>query len=183
MEDGRLVELVLDGDDGALETLHARYIQQLFQYVYMQTGNYHDTEEIIQDVFFKMAKNLWKFQGKSSFKTWLFSISRNTVIDYYRKQDKHRKTVAMGKAQLEAFTETVKSTEDQVMQKGIMNHITEALNRLSPDYRTVLHLRLIEGFSIRETADIMAKTTFAVKSLQNRARKKLADRVRNEVDV
>ncbi|RKL68312.1 RNA polymerase subunit sigma-24 [Salipaludibacillus neizhouensis] len=173
MEDENLVELVLDGDDGALETLHARYFQQLFQYIYMQTSDYHDSEEIIQDVFFKMARNLGEFEGKSSFKTWLFSISRNTVIDYYRKRDKHRKTMAMEQQELESFTDTVRSSEEQVIQNGMMDQIVQELNRLSPDYRTVLHLRLMEGFSTKETANIMGKTTFSVKSLQKRARKKL----------
>ncbi|WP_226037706.1 RNA polymerase sigma factor [Aquibacillus saliphilus] len=182
MEDERLVELVLDGDDEAFETLHDRYFQQLFQYVYVKTGNYHNAEEIIQDIFFKMAKNLWRFQGKSSFKTWLFSISQNTITDYYRKQNKYKKTMAMGHMELENLTEQVPSTESQVVQQDSLDEITKAINRLGPDYRTVLHLRLMEGFSIKETSYIMEKTTFAVKSLHNRAKKKLAECLRNEVE-
>jgi RNA polymerase sigma-70 factor, ECF subfamily len=81
-----LVQLALDGDDGALRQLHDRYIRQVFQYAYTQTRDYHQAEEITQDIMYKMASRLAQFKGDSNFKTWLFTIGRRVVIDHYRKQ-------------------------------------------------------------------------------------------------
>jgi len=173
MDDESLVELALDGDDEALRISHDRYVQPLFHYAYVQTGNHHDAEEIIQDIFYKMAKSLADFQGKSSFKTWIFAISRNVTIDYHRKQKKHKKSVAMPGKSLEPFTAPVKSAEDEVFQIGLKDDIFAALKQLPSDDQAVLQLRLIEGFSIKETAEIMSKTRFSVKSLQLRAKKKM----------
>jgi len=181
MEDEKLVELALDGDDEALRTLHDRYVQPLFHYVYVQTGNHHDTEELIQDIFYKMAKSLAEFQGKSSFKTWVFAISRNVVIDYHRKQKKHKVTTSMPQSSLESFTEIVQSVEEQVIQSGQTDYLLQTMNQLPSDYQTVLHLRFVEGFSVKETAEIMSKTTFSVKSLQHRARKRMVSLIRTEV--
>ncbi|WP_280769596.1 RNA polymerase sigma factor [Salipaludibacillus daqingensis] len=181
MEDEKLVELALDGDDEALRTLHGRYVQPLFHYVYVQAGNHHDAEELIQDIFFKMAKNLARFQGKSSFKTWIFAISRNVVIDYHRKQKKHKATTFMPHSTLEAFTEKVHSAEEEVLDKGLKNYLLQTMNQLPTDYQAVLHLRFVEEFSVKETAEIMKKTTFSVKALQNRARKKMMSLIREEV--
>lgn len=181
MEDEKLVKLALDGDDDALRTLHDRYVQPMFHYVYVQTGNHHDSEELIQDIFFKMARNLAKFQGNSSFKTWIFAISRNVVIDFHRKQKKHKSTTSVPQSTLEAFTEKVHSAEDQVIQKGLKKYLLQTMDQLPTDYQTVLHLRFVEEFSVKETAEIMSKTTFSVKSLQHRARKRMVSLIRNEV--
>lgn len=88
MRDEDLVQKALEGDDSAFRELHDRYIGQVLRYAYMQTGDYHRSEEIAQDVMYKMAVHLANFQGRSSFKTWLFTIGRRVVIDYHRKYKK-----------------------------------------------------------------------------------------------
>lgn len=181
MEDEQLVESALDGDDNALRTLHERYVSQLFHYAYVQTGNHHDAEELLQDIFYKMASNLDKFQYKSSFKTWLFSIGRNVVIDFHRKQKRHRQSVPIPQPVLEPLTGISRSAEDEVFRNSLKEYLLTALRKMPEDYQTVLHLRFIEGFSIKDTAEIMSKSSFSVKSLQFRARKKMMSLIRNEV--
>lgn len=182
MTDETLIELALDGNDQALRELHDRYITQIFRYAYTQTGDYYRAEEVTQDIMYKMARNLADFKGDSSFRTWLFTISRRTIIDYYRKQKKHQNSVSMTDEQMAHIPEGKKSVEDQVISKDRSNALLERMQQLPVNDRTVLHLRYIEGLSIIETAKAMSKTTMAIKSLQTRAKAKLAKLLKSEVE-
>ncbi|WP_176010675.1 RNA polymerase sigma factor [Paenalkalicoccus suaedae] len=166
-----MVKLALDGDDDALRELHGRYVQHIYSYAYMQVHNHHDAEEILQDVFWKMARSLHQFKGKSSFKTWLFTISRNVTTDYLRKKARD-KTVATDEIEAKT-TAYAQSAEEEVLAGD--DDLKEAMKLLSEDHRTVLSLRFIHGCSLMETAKVMRRTVFSVKAMQSRASKKLAE--------
>jgi RNA polymerase sigma-70 factor (ECF subfamily) len=180
ISDEELIERTLNGNDQALRQLHDRYIHQVFQYAYTQTGDYHRAEEVAQDIMYKMAVHLADFQGKSSFKTWLFAIGRRVVIDYHRKYGKEAHTLEVDSERLNRMAET-DSVESKVMNKTLREQLLKGLQQLSVDDRTVIYLRFMEGLSLAETAQVMSRTTQAVKSLQHRAKKKLADLIGSEV--
>ncbi|GAF11573.1 RNA polymerase, sigma-24 subunit, ECF subfamily [Bacillus sp. JCM 19046] len=165
MDDQELVKRVLQGDELAIEQLHKRYAQPLFHYIHMQTNSFHDSEEILQDVFYKAATQLHQFKQRSSFKTWIYTITRNRLIDYYRSNKAQKNQVELSplSADLHATPSSPYKLDD----------LQEALEQLPTNYQTVLHLRFIEGFSLLETAKIMGKSLYAVKNLQKRAQKQL----------
>ncbi|WP_087973482.1 RNA polymerase sigma factor [Oceanobacillus rekensis] len=181
MEDQELIRQILSGDKLAIQKLHSRYVDRIFNYIYLQTNSYHDSEELLQDVFFKTARQLHNFEGKSSFKTWIFKITRNVVIDYYRKNNNRSKSIAMEGGVLETKVGEAESAENTVLRNLHMGEVMQMLNKLPKHYQTVLHLRFIEDFSIKETAEIMGKTTLSVKALQHRARKELSEHINLEV--
>ncbi|MCL7745741.1 RNA polymerase sigma factor [Halalkalibacter alkaliphilus] len=181
MNDHELIREILTGDQQAIQQLHERYVDRIFQYIYIQTNSYHDTEELLQDVFFKVARQLGQFEGKSSFKTWIFKIARNVVIDYYRKQKKERQSISMDKDVIEHLGGKDESAEVTVLRHLHMDEILKTIDKLPSHYQAVLHLRFIEGFSTKETADIMGKSILSVKSTQRRARLALSERMNMEV--
>ena len=181
MNDQELIGEILKGDQQAVQGLHERYVDRIFHYIYIQTNSYHDTEELLQDVFLKAANHLDSFEGEASFKTWIFRIARNTVIDYYRKQKNMKKSFAMEDRLLENFAGETEAAETIVLRNLHIDEVFERINQLPNHYRTVLHLRFIEDFSIKETAAIMGKTTPAVKSMQRRASKILSEEINLEV--
>lgn len=181
MQDEKLIELILDGDDNALRQLHDRYVNQIFRYAYTQLGDYYQAEEVTQDIVFKMAQNLASFKGKATFKTWLFAIGRRVVIDYHRKNKKHQNNVMVETEKMDGLIEPYPSVEDEVVQKSSNEQLLSCIQQLAQNDRMVIHLRFIEGFSVAETAKVMSKTSLAVKSLQVRAKKKLAELMRKEV--
>ena len=85
MEDKQLIVEYLKGDEKALETLFSRYLKPIYTFVYRLTGNAQDAEDISQEVFVKVWKNLKKYDDTRSFKTWLFTIAKNTAYDLLRK--------------------------------------------------------------------------------------------------
>lgn len=177
MEDHELIHQVLEGDQSAIEKLHGRYVDRIFNYIFMQTSNYHDSEELLQDVFYKTASGLHTFRGRSSFETWIFRITRNVIIDYYRKNKKRNNSISMNQTILDSMTGSEESAENAVLRELDMDEAMFTLEKLPDHYRMVLQLRFIEGFSIKETANIMGKTTLSVKALQHRARKALLEQI------
>ena len=181
MTDEELVEAILDGDDEAMKELHGRYVHGIFQYLYMQTNDYHDAQELLQDVMHKAARKLATYKGKSTFKTWLFAIAKYAVIDYYRTRETKRRSTAVPDSTLEEVGEAGESAERTVMRQMKTDSVLSTIHDLPVSYRDVLHLRFVEGFSIKETARVMGKTSMSVKALQKRARSELVDRLGNEV--
>lgn len=179
MGDYDLIRRILNNDHAAIEKLHNRYVDRIFNFIYSQTNNYHDSEELLQDVFYKTATRLHQFKGRSSFKTWIFKIARNVVIDYYRHRST-RKDVAVEEDTLENIS-TEESAEHIVLRNLHMDEVMQTINQLPIHYKTVLHLRFIEDFSLKETAETMGRTVFSVKALQHRARKALSGRMNMEV--
>ncbi|MEN0642745.1 RNA polymerase sigma factor [Alkalicoccobacillus gibsonii] len=164
MSDQELVERILNGDHIAIQTLHDRYTKKLFSYIYSQTNHYHDAEELLQDVFFKAASHLSTFKKQASFKTWIFKIARNSIIDYY-KSSYIRNHFVEFKPENEHQQESAQAT---VMRNEEMKQLHHAINQLPLSYRTVLYLRYIEDFSLKETAAVMGKTVYSIKALQKR---------------
>lgn len=181
MNDHELIYRIQQGDHQAVITLHKRHADRIFHYLYMQTGSYHDAEELLQDVFFKAARNLKTFKGKSSFKTWVFKIARHTVIDYYRGSQKEKDTQSMEMDKFDFIGKYVDSAEDTALNHIQMNEVIKYIEELPLHYQSVLHLRFFEGFSIKETSKIMGKSVLAVKSIQHRARAALNQKMKMEV--
>lgn len=182
MEDRELIRQILNNDYRAMEELHRRYVDRIFNYIYSQTNDYHDAEELLQDVFFKTATRLHQFEGKSSFKTWIFKIARNVVIDYYRKNKHTRRHSPIEENRIETLGEEA-SLEHTVLQNMQLDEVMRAIDNLPEHYRMVLHLRFIEDFTLQETADTMGKTVLSVKSIQLRARRALSEQINMEVAV
>ncbi|NJP37575.1 RNA polymerase sigma factor [Alkalicoccus luteus] len=178
MTDEELVQRILQGEQEALENLHERHADGLYRYIYAKTSNRMDAEELLQDVFFKAAKHLPSFQEKASFKTWLYRIARNALTDYYRSRTVKHRAVPTEAQVLEAASGFADSPEETVVQQSAVADIAELINGLPSDYQEVLHLRLMEDFSTKETAAVMGKSMLSVKALYRRAKKKLAAELR-----
>jgi RNA polymerase sigma-70 factor (ECF subfamily) len=178
MDDRELIKRIQQGDNQAITVLHNRYADRIFYYIYMQTGSYHDAEELLQDVFFKAAKNLKSYKGKSSFKTWVFKIARHTVIDYYRGSQKEKVTMPLEMDKFDFIGQYADSAEDIALSHIQINEVMKHIEELPIQYQSVLHLRFFEGFSIKETSKIMDKSVLAIKSMQHRARAALNQKLK-----
>jgi len=84
--DSQLVQKYLSGDEESLKLLIRNYLKPVFSFVYHFVNNPAEAEDIAQDVFVKMWKNLKKFDQQKKFKTWLFAIAKNTALDYLKKK-------------------------------------------------------------------------------------------------
>ena len=137
-------------------------------------------EDIAQEVFAKVSRSLDSFKGKSSFSTWIYRIATNTALDKLRSPSFKRSSEHIpledspGAEDRNAWTGQAEPTVDQeVIRKEMGDCVREFVDRLPPDYRTVLILSELEGFKNREIADILEISLDNVKVRLHRAKVRL----------
>ncbi|MEW6408054.1 MAG: sigma-70 family RNA polymerase sigma factor [Patescibacteria group bacterium] len=84
--DQQLIKKCLGGDEKSLEILIKKYLKSIYRFAYRFVGNVQDAEDITQEVFVRVWKNLRKFDKQKNFKTWIFSIARNASLDFLKKK-------------------------------------------------------------------------------------------------
>ena len=166
----------LAGDDAAMGELVREYMDGLVIFLNSFTNNLSEAEELMEETFFRLAYKKPRYNGKSSFKTWLYSIARNLAIDSLRKR-KGYKTVS--------FDECTELTSNIDIEEAYLNEernaaIHKAISNLKDEYRQVVHLIYLEGFSNAETAVIMKKSNRQITNLLYQAKKALKTELEKE---
>ncbi len=146
-------------------TLYEKYFHRIWKYVYYKTGNREDTEDLCQEIFFKVWKGLDKFEGRSSYYTWIFKISMNTVISFYRKR-RFKKFVSLDSVDERHYSYERDETKERVLNK---------VKLLPDDLKKVIELYYISNFKIREIAEMMNIPEGTVKTKLKRARELLTE--------
>lgn len=134
----------INGDDEGLVDIIRDYKDGLILYLYGITGNIGLSEEYAEETFFKLAVKKPVFRGKSSFKTWLYAISRNAAIDGMRKSSRISDTP------LEEYTDIYDESdiEADLLKEEQRLHLHRAMKNLSNDYRQVLYLTFLRTFQL-----------------------------------
>lgn len=170
--DEDLINLYNNGDENALKTLIERYTSHIYNFTRRFCGD--NAEDITQDVFIKVWKNIRKFDSsKSSFKTWLFTIARNTAFDFLRK----KKSITFSDLETgldgEYFSNTIVDESlmpDEVLQKfQDVEFLNNLLSKLPIQYQAVLTLYYQEEMTFSEVGNILGKPLNTVKSHHRRA--------------
>lgn len=171
--DAQLVSEYLSGDEAAFESLVGRYLRRVYSFSARLTGNAQDAEEIAQETFLKVWRNLKKYRSDSSFKTWLFAIARNTAIDRLRKKDPLLFADLTGGDEdvspEEIFPDTSFTPAELAAQKDNKRQIAEVLERLPPAQREVLLLHYTEDMTFHEIGRVLGAPLHTVKSRHHRA--------------
>lgn len=159
--------------------IYNEYYPIVLRYVARIVGE-TDSEDVAQDVFDKVNRNLGEFQSKSKLSTWLYRIATNTAIDRTRsaayRYHKKKITIEEGATpdpQLSPEDCKPPSTDQVVIQKEMRDCIGEYIETLPPDYKTIIVLSDLEGLANKEIAEILDITLENVKVRLHRARIKL----------
>jgi RNA polymerase sigma-70 factor, ECF subfamily len=195
VDDRELVESARKGDRDAFRTLFERYHRRAYALAFGVVRHPDDALDVVQDAFIKAHKYLDKFEGNSSFYTWLYRIVMNLAIDHLRKH-RRQKPVELDEQHLEegagvgddALLPKILGSNPgrALLDKEIRARIDQALGELSDNHRSVLVMRELEGLSYEEMAQamncskgtIMSRLFHARKNMQRR----LADLVEHKVD-
>ncbi|MBD8031953.1 MULTISPECIES: RNA polymerase sigma factor SigX [Solibacillus] len=154
--------------------LYDMYHQDVFNFLFYLVKNRTAAEDLSHEVYVRVLKSYERFEGKSSEKTWLFSIAKNVAIDYFRKKqvrDKHAFTAFDWET--EQLVSPVPSPEQSMELNDELSRLLLALERCSGDQKMVIIMRYLQELTIQETADILGWTTGKVKTTQHRALKNL----------
>jgi len=169
--DEDLIKEYLEGNQDSFKILIDRYTTSLYNFIFRFVGK-DNTPDVIQDVFIKIWKNINKFDSsKSHFKTWIFTIARNTVTDYLRK----RKMILFSSLDKdeESFEDNIKDESllpDEALSKIEDNeYLNKTLDQIPPKYKEVLVLHYQEDMTFAQIGEILNKPTNTVKSYHYRA--------------
>ena len=157
----------LQGDDKAFVEIIRDYKDGLILYLNGFVNNILTAEELTEDVFFKLVTKKPRFNEKSSFKTWLYTIGRNTAVDYLRRNSKQKEVSA---EEIREIEDERLSLEQSYIKQERLLLIHRTLEKLKPEYKQVLWLVYFEDFSQKETAKIMKKSVHSIETLVYRAR-------------
>ena len=171
--EAQLVTDYINGEGSALNILIKRYTENVYFFIYRLAGNTGDAEDIVQEVFVKVWKNIEKYDTEKNFKTWLFTIARNTSIDWLRKK-RHIPLSAFDNDEGDnVLKDTLTDDEmlpDELAEKADDKIFLEKiLQSLSPAHREVLFLHYNEEMTFDEIGTILKKPLHTVKSQHRRA--------------
>ena len=172
VEDADLVREVLDGNQLSFQLLVERYQGRLFGLARHYTRSTVEVEDIVQDAFLKAYSRLDTFQHQSSFYTWLYRITTNTILDFMKRRGRNPVTtvedpdITVGEA-----PETNVTRPDARLEAREISEITrEVLDEMPEIFRTALILREFEDLSYQEIADQLDISIGTVESRLFRAR-------------
>lgn len=179
-------QLVIDaisGDILSFQKLVEIHQKKIYNIVFRMINNEEDAKDLTQDILVKAYKNMDKFRLDSSFGTWLYRIATNTCLDELRKRKKKYIEIpltiddAESDKPLKEYAIDNKGPDVQVLKKERQRVISEAIKSLPPDYRKVIVLRDIQGFSYEEISKICDINIGTIKSRINRGRSQLRDQL------
>jgi len=163
LNDNELIIKILDGDKDLYAKIMDKYHNELFKYVYNMVNNYNETEDLLQEIFFKLYKHLKKFDSsKSSFRTWMYRVSKNYVLNYLKSSKKR-----MSNASVEYnddINQASENIEEQAVNDERINLIIKAMGKLlKPKHYEIMHLYYFSNLTVKEiseTLEIPDKTVY-----------------------
>jgi len=167
-EDLELARRSQAGDTEAFGELVTKYRAKIFTMVYRMVCNENDAWDLAQEGFLKAWRSIQQFQGKSSFYTWLYSLTVNLTIDSLRRKGR-RVEVELD----DAIPSSLPSPRANYHRNEIRQHINAALAQLSPEHRAVIVLKEIEDLQYQEIAKILNLSIGTVMSRLFYGRKQL----------
>jgi RNA polymerase sigma-70 factor (ECF subfamily) len=153
-------------------SLYRSYVNEIYRYVFLRTG--FDTalaEDITQDIFLDVFKGMGGFKGLSSNRTWIFTIAKNKLFDFYRKQYRQKlELVDINDPLTEDLSSPGQDTEYIIETALESQIICDCLNRIPGHYRIALILKYVDGRSVKQIAELTDKSAKAIESLLQRAK-------------
>ena len=174
-----LVDRISRGDSAAFQEFVDRYKKKIYYIAYDITGDHDDAEDVSQEVFIKVFRSLKTFRRNAKVSSWLYQISVNASIDLLRKKaskpEKSMDDIERADIQenLPGSSTRAQNPERSAEDLIIQNHISEALQKVSPKERSVFVMRHYNELKIREIAEILGVSPGTVKALFYRATRKL----------
>jgi RNA polymerase sigma-70 factor (ECF subfamily) len=178
-----LVRRCITGDAAAWEEIVRTYNRRIYNICYRFAGSGDDAQDLTQEVFIKMYRTLSSYDSsKGAFATWVTTITRNLLVDHFRKTKQDRMTDSIDAASehedaqplIEQIRDQSAPPDAHVRSREVGETVHAALGKLSPELREAVILRDLQDMDYREIATVLKVPEGTVKSRINRGRAELA---------
>jgi RNA polymerase sigma factor (sigma-70 family) len=170
-----LIQGCLAGDRRKQEELYQRFSPRMYGVCLRYAGNAEEAQDILQEGFIKVYRKLDSFRGEGSFEGWIRRIFVNTAIEHFRRKIFQQPITEKHEASVESKSF---SALDGLAEKDIL----QLVQQLSPGYRTVFNLYVVEGYTHKEIGELLSISEGTSKSQLSRAKLILQDLVRKYLD-
>ncbi|MES2409771.1 MAG: RNA polymerase sigma factor [Patescibacteria group bacterium] len=181
--DSEIIKKYLGGDKESLDKIIDKYLAHVYNFVRRLYNNESDATDITQEVFIKVWKNIHKYNPAQNFKTWLFTIARNTTVDWMRKKKVYVFSDLENGEEDESFADRLVDIEplpeDIFSQKELKNNLEKLLTTLHPDQKSVIILHISEDMTFDEISKVLRKPLNTIKSHYRRGLEKLRKNIVN----
>lgn len=168
----KVAELAVN-DDGAFIELYNKFFPLVYNRIFTQIKDRSITDDVVSEIFMKVALNLNKYNRKFAFSTWIFAIARNIMADYFRKQNRNREDSCYEFCDYPA--PIGEQPEEKILSDEIIENLLRAMGKLSYRQRKILELKYWAEFSNVEIAKIMNLSASNVGYIHYQAIKKLRE--------
>ena len=153
--------------------LYEQYLPRIFQYVNYRVGDRTTAEDLTSDIFNKALTNFVKYDsGKAAFSTWIFSIARNALIDYYRRRSREQRLRKETESKAVAFST---SPEEEASRSEEIRKLKDCLSQLNPNEQELISLKFSSEMTNREISQVTGLSESNVGTILCRAVRKLRD--------
>ena len=170
-----LIAGCISGDRNMQEALYNKFSPKMYGVCLRYSGNNEDASDLLQEGFIKIFRNLSKYRGEGSFEGWIRRIFVNTSIEHFRKKVNLYNVT-------EAQENTMEDKEWNVLESLAEKDIIRLINSLSPGYRAVFNMHVVEGYSHKEIADTLGINEGTSKSQLARAKMVLKKMVETQLN-
>jgi len=160
-----------------MEDIYKEYAKVIYNYIVSITNDVEVAEELLQETFYSAVKNVEKFRGDSSVKTWLYTIAKHKCIDYYKKFKKAKEI------KIEDYDEIFLcnySVEENYIHKEFLFKACKEIHKLDEKTKEVVYLRMGTNFSFKEIGEIIGKSEEYARMIFYRAKNKLKEVFKDE---
>ncbi|MES1219266.1 MAG: sigma-70 family RNA polymerase sigma factor [Bacteroidota bacterium] len=167
LSDNDVMLRVKNGDLRKMDLLFRRYRDPLFAFVFRMTNRREASEDIVQNVFYRMIRSRHTFTGNGEFRTWMFHLARNVLKDHYKLDARHG-----NHADVDAYAERMEGgtlADSFIERKQGLELLQNALQHLNEEDREIIILSRFHELKYYEIARIMDTTVGAVKTRMHRA--------------
>ena len=186
-EDLAVIERASNGDGDAFETLIRKHQASVFTLAYRMLGNRAEAEEMAQEIFFKAFRALKRFERRSRFSTWLYSIATNHCLNQLESRRRRPRLQELNRSArkegtpgplLDQIADPTPGADQALEQADLQRQVQEQLLTLTPAHRSILVLRDIQGLAYEEIGEILSLEPGTVRSRLHRARMELKERLK-----
>jgi RNA polymerase sigma-70 factor (ECF subfamily) len=165
-------------DTEAFEALVRKYQGWVFTLTYRMLGDRADAEEVAQEIFLKAYRGLGRFKGDARFSTWLYRIATNHCLNHLESRRRRAGPRSNPGHLVETVSDPAPRPDQVVEQEDARRLVQQALLRLTPEHRSILVLREIQGLSYEEIGELLGLESGTVRSRLHRARMELKERLK-----
>ncbi len=162
LEDNYLMKKVQEGDFSKMGILFDRHQGALFGYFYRMTNDASQSEDLLQNVFYRLLKYRHTFKHEGKFIYWMYAVARNVSMDLFRKKDPMKFSDDLTEMKIEPMDENNRETEMEYSEKT--EELRQAMAKLDPEKREAIVLSKFQGMKYQDIAAIANVSENAIKA-------------------